>query len=71
MTHHPRIHGESKYGLERILKVVLDLIVVKFLHRYAMKPMYVFGGFGLLSLCISTLRRLDRHLLAARPARRT
>lgn len=53
VTHHPRIHGESKYGLERILKVVLDLIVVKFLHRYAMKPMHIFGGFGLLSLFIS------------------
>ncbi len=55
VTHHPRIHGESKYGLERILKVVLDLIVVKFLHRYAMKPMHIFGGFGLLSLFISVL----------------
>ena len=55
VTHHPRIHGESKYGLERILKVVLDLIVVKFLHRYAMKPMHIFGGFGLLSLFISVV----------------
>jgi len=53
VTHHPRIHGDSKYGLERILKVILDLIVVKFLHRYAMKPMHIFGGFGLLSLLIS------------------
>jgi glycosyltransferase involved in cell wall biosynthesis len=53
VTHHRRIHGESKYGLERVLKVVLDLIVVKFLHRYAMKPMHIFGGFGLLSLLIS------------------
>jgi glycosyltransferase involved in cell wall biosynthesis len=53
VTHHPRIHGESKYGLERVLKVVLDLIVVKFLHRYAMKPMHIFGGFGLVSLFIS------------------
>ena len=55
VTHHARIHGESKYGLERIIKVVLDLIVVKFLHRYAMKPMHIFGGFGLLSLFISGL----------------
>ena len=50
VQHHPRLHGESKYGLERVLKVVLDLIVVKFLFRYASKPIYVFGGFGLLSL---------------------
>ncbi len=47
VTHHPRLHGESKYGLERAFKVVLDLVVVKFLALYATKPMYVFGGFGL------------------------
>ena len=50
VQHHPRLHGESKYGLERVIKVVLDLIVVKFLFRYSSKPIYVFGGFGLLSL---------------------
>ena len=42
--------GESKYGLERVVKVVLDLLVVKFLFRYAGKPIYVFGGFGLISV---------------------
>jgi glycosyltransferase involved in cell wall biosynthesis len=50
VLHHPRLHGESKYGLERVIKVVLDLIVVKFLFRYSTKPIYVFGGFGLVSL---------------------
>ena len=50
VQHHPRIYGESKYGLERVFKVLLDLIVVKFLYRYANKPMYIFGGFGFLSL---------------------
>ena len=50
VTHHPRLHGQSKYGLERVLKVVLDLLVVKFLFRYANKPIYVFGGFGFLSI---------------------
>lgn len=50
VTHHPRLHGESKYGLERVVKVVLDLLVVKFLFRYSGKPIYVFGGFGLLSI---------------------
>ncbi|MEP6633302.1 MAG: glycosyltransferase family 2 protein [Luteimonas sp.] len=50
VSHHPRIHGESKYGLERIVKVLLDLLVVKFLFKYAGKPIYVFGGFGLLSV---------------------
>ena len=50
VQHHPRLHGESKYGLERVIKVVLDLLVVKFLFRYANKPIYVFGGFGFLSI---------------------
>jgi glycosyltransferase involved in cell wall biosynthesis len=53
VRHHARVHGESKYGLERVVKVVLDLLVVKFLVRYAGKPIYVFGGFGLLSLACS------------------
>ncbi|MCL2669797.1 MAG: hypothetical protein FWE89_03840, partial [Syntrophaceae bacterium] len=55
VAHHPRIHGKSKYGLERTVKVILDLIVVKFLARYAQKPIYVFGAVGLTSLCVATL----------------
>ena len=53
VTHHARMHGTSKYGLERVAKVVLDLIVVKFLSKYATKPIYVFGGFGLMSILVS------------------
>jgi len=53
VNHFPRIHGSSKYGLERVVKVVLDLMVVKFLASYATKPIYVFGGFGLASIAIS------------------
>lgn len=53
VSHHPRVYGESKYGLERVLKVVLDLLVVKFLFRYANKPIYIFGGFGVLSLALA------------------
>ncbi|MCP3902903.1 MAG: glycosyltransferase family 2 protein [Planctomycetes bacterium] len=49
VRHHPRVHGESKYGLERIFKVLLDIMVVKFLDRHFTKPIYVFGGFGLLA----------------------
>jgi glycosyltransferase involved in cell wall biosynthesis len=55
VRHHSREHGESKYGLERVFKVVLDLLVVKFLFRYAGKPIYVFGGFGLLSVLCGIL----------------
>jgi glycosyltransferase involved in cell wall biosynthesis len=50
VDHHPRKRGKSNYGMERTIKVVLDLIVVKFLSSYATKPIYVFGGFGLLAL---------------------
>jgi glycosyltransferase involved in cell wall biosynthesis len=55
VQHHARVHGQSKYGLERVIKVVLDLLVVKFLFRYASKPIYVFGGFGLLSISVGTI----------------
>ncbi|QAZ66029.1 glycosyltransferase family 2 protein [Solidesulfovibrio carbinolicus] len=55
VTHHPRIHGASKYGIERTLKVILDLMTVKFLDKYAQKPMYLFGGFGLASIALSML----------------
>jgi len=53
VRHHSRRYGTSKYGLERVVKVVLDLIVVKFLDRYLVKPIYVFGGFGLVVLFLS------------------
>ena len=49
VNHRARRAGVSKYGLSRTFKVVLDLMVVKFLASYATKPIYVFGGFGLLS----------------------
>ncbi len=55
VTHHPRIHGQSKYGLERIIKVILDLLVVKFLFKYANKPIYLFGGFGIASMAVASL----------------
>ena len=55
VNHHPRVHGKSNYGLERIFKVLLDLLVVKFLFRYAQKPIYVFGGIGLASIALSAL----------------
>ena len=55
VIHHPRLHGKSKYGLERVAKVVLDLLVVKFLAKYATKPIYIFGGFGIVSIAVSFL----------------
>jgi glycosyltransferase involved in cell wall biosynthesis len=55
VKHHKRLHGESKYGIERILKVILDLLVIKFFSKYATKPIYIFGGFGLSIISISLL----------------
>ena len=55
VDHHPRMHGESKYGIERTLKVILDLIVVEFLSKYSQKPIYIFGGFGFLSIFFSLI----------------
>lgn len=55
VRHHPRAYGKSSYGLERTFKVILDLIIVTFLDNYAQKPIYVFGGFGLLSFIASIL----------------
>jgi dolichol-phosphate mannosyltransferase len=50
VQHRPRGAGKSKYGLERVAKVVLDLMVVKFLDRHFVKPIYIFGGFGLCAI---------------------
>ena len=47
VSHHPRLHGESKYGIGRTFKVILDLLTVKFLTSYSTKPIYVFGGVGM------------------------
>lgn len=49
VNHRPRIFGRSKYGLNRIYKVLLDLLVLKFLSDYSTKPIYFFGGFA--SVC--------------------
>jgi dolichol-phosphate mannosyltransferase len=50
VRHHQRRFGRSKYGLNRTLKVVLDLLVVKFFSLYLVKPIYLFGGFGVWSM---------------------
>lgn len=50
VNHRPRIHGETKYGLRRTIKVLLDLVTVKFLGDYLTKPIYFFG-----KLCMVTL----------------
>jgi glycosyltransferase involved in cell wall biosynthesis len=48
VRHHPRKFGKTKYGLERTIKVILDLFTVKFLLDYSHKPMRLFGGAGMI-----------------------
>ena len=47
VTHHPRVHGVSKYGISRTIRVVLDLMTVKFLSTYSTRPLQMFGPVGL------------------------
>jgi glycosyltransferase involved in cell wall biosynthesis len=55
VNHYPRKFGKTKYGLERTVKVVLDLFTVKFLVAYSSKPIYLFGGTGGLLMVISVI----------------
>jgi len=52
VRHHPRIHGKSKYGLNRSFKVLSDLLLLIFFRKYLDRPMHLFGMIGLLLLII-------------------
>lgn len=58
VKHHPRRFGKTKYGLNRTIKVLLDLFTVKYLISYSNKPIYLFGGTGLILILISLLSML-------------
>ena len=58
VEHHARTMGKSKYGLSRTLKVVFDLMTIKFMASYQTKPIYVFGSFGMLAFAVSILSGL-------------
>ena len=53
VEHHARTMGKSKYGLSRTVKVVFDLMTIKFMASYQTKPLYVFGWVGLLTIALS------------------
>ncbi|MEP6741966.1 MAG: glycosyltransferase family 2 protein [bacterium] len=63
VTHHPRTMGESKYGLSRTIKVIFDLITIKFMASYQTKPLYLFGWAGLLTFGVSLLSALFACLM--------
>jgi glycosyltransferase involved in cell wall biosynthesis len=58
VEHHARTMGKSKYGLSRTLKVVFDLMTIKFMASYQTKPIYVFGMFGMGAIALSILAGL-------------
>jgi hypothetical protein len=49
-NHHPRRFGQSKYGISRTTRVILDLMTVKYFIQYVVSPMKLFGSIGLLCL---------------------
>jgi len=53
VEHHARTMGQSKYGLSRTIKVIFDLMTIKFMASYQTKPLYVFGWAGLLTFFVS------------------
>jgi glycosyltransferase involved in cell wall biosynthesis len=65
-VHHPRLRGKSKYGIGRTIKVLLDLITVKFLQSFSTKPIQFFGPmgllFGMLGFIISLYLSLEKLL---------
>ncbi len=58
VKHHPRIHGKSKYGLSRTIKVLSDLTLLVFMKKYVQKPMHFFGSWGLVIFGIGLLINL-------------
>jgi len=50
VKHHPRVHGKSKYGLGRTMKVISDLMLMSFSRKYRQKPMYLFGTIGIITI---------------------
>ena len=54
VTHHPRRHGKSNYGISRTIRVVLDLMTVKFLISYRTRPVQIFGLLGVIMGMLGT-----------------
>ncbi|MBL8794979.1 MAG: glycosyltransferase family 2 protein [Planctomycetia bacterium] len=58
VRHHPRVAGQTKYTLSRSVRVLLDLITVKFFHSYLTRPMHIMGLAGLVALGLGALSLL-------------
>jgi glycosyltransferase involved in cell wall biosynthesis len=55
VDHHARTMGKSKYGISRTIKVVFDLMTIKFMASYQTKPIYVFGTFGMIAFFLAAV----------------
>lgn len=66
VNHHPRIYGQSKYGLKRTFKVVSDLMLMIFFRKYMQKPMHLFGPLGIFTLIAGGL--INLYMLALKIA---
>lgn len=55
VDHHARTMGKSKYGISRTIKVIFDLMTIKFMAEYHTKPIYVFGTFGMLAFFLAVV----------------
>lgn len=56
--HHARRFGESKYGIDRTFRVLMDLLTVWFMKRFLTRPMHVFGSAGLVAMAVGLLLTL-------------
>ena len=61
VNHHARVHGQSKYGINRTFKVIPDLILMVFFQKYFRKPMHLFGGVGIITFLVGLL--IDLYLM--------
>ncbi|ESA35869.1 glycosyl transferase [Leptolyngbya sp. Heron Island J] len=64
VRHHPRRHGQSKYGLGRTFRVMMDLMTVAFMKTFLTRPMHVFGVLGMVSLSAGSV--IGLHLFVVR-----
>ena len=55
VNHHPRRFGQSKYGLDRTIRVIMDLFTVFFMKKFLTRPMHIFGLYGLLSMVVGII----------------
>ncbi len=55
VRHHARQFGQSKYGLGRTVRVMMDLLTIWFMKKFLTRPMHVFGAWGLILLALGAI----------------